>query len=320
MNEVMKAKTTWAASKASRWDAKDVARLGMLLALATTLHIFEAQLPALPIPGAKIGLANLVSLFALYAWGMREALLIAIMRQLVGSLVTGTLFAPAFAFGFAGALLSVLTMGAVKAVAGRIMGPVAISLLGAVAHNTGQLFVAWALLGQVQVFFYLPYLLWFAVPSGSLVGLTMMRLLPVTKAIVKENFEVKRRLHRITAWATAGALALAGVGAASSLFWGGEVAVANPTAYVTAGGADYAHIPLDEHGFHEVVLPEGRMVIETDEGRVRVAESTCRHQVCVRSGWIGQPHQSIVCLPFQVVITVVGGEGSEDPGYDALVY
>ena len=64
---------------ASCWSAREIARLGVLLALATSLHIFEAQLPSPAHPGAKIGLANLVSLFALYAWGVREALLIAVM-------------------------------------------------------------------------------------------------------------------------------------------------------------------------------------------------------------------------------------------------
>ena len=168
---------------ASCWSAREIARLGVLLALATSLHIFEAQLPSLPIPGAKIGLANLVSLFALYAWGVREALLIAVMRQLVGSLVTGAFLTPAFAFGMAGGVLSVVVMAGLLRIGGGVLGPVAISLAGATAHNVGQLLVAWAMLGQPQVFFYLPYLLWFAVPSGALVGVTATRLLPFTDLV-----------------------------------------------------------------------------------------------------------------------------------------
>src|SRR5690606_29264444 len=118
-----------AGGAAAGWSARDVARLGVFLALATALHIFEAQLPALPIAGAKIGLANLVSMFALYAWGFREALLIVVMRQLVGSLVTGTLFAPAFVFGLTGGGVSVAVMALVLRLAGAL-GPVAVAEVG----------------------------------------------------------------------------------------------------------------------------------------------------------------------------------------------
>jgi len=138
LQEALWAQDAWEQAKDSLWGARDIARLGMLLALATTLHIFEAQLPSLPIPGAKIGLANLVSLFALYVWGFREALLLAVMRQLVGSLVTGTLFTPAFAFGLAGGLLSVAVMALFLQVGGKLLGPVAISLAGATAHNSAS--------------------------------------------------------------------------------------------------------------------------------------------------------------------------------------
>src|SRR5690606_17757360 len=101
----------------------------------------------LPIPGAKIGLANLVSLFVLYAWGFKEALLLSVMRQIVGSFVTGTLFGPTFLFGLSGGLLSIIVMAVIKSIGSRFFGPVAVSLFGATAHNVGQLLVAWALLG-----------------------------------------------------------------------------------------------------------------------------------------------------------------------------
>src|SRR5690606_3591981 len=222
------------------WSARDVARLGVLLALATSLHIFEAQLPALPVPGAKIGLANLVSLFALYAWGMREAMLIVVMRQLVGSLVTGTLFAPAFVFGMAGGVLSVAVMAAALRL-GPAMGPVAVSLLGATSHNIGQLFAAWWMLGQVQVFYYLPYLLWFAVPSGALVGVTARRLLPFVSLAeasayppssgtpVREEGAAKSKSESRAAWATATALVAVGVIAAAWMS-AQPAAVAHPQA------------------------------------------------------------------------------------------
>lgn len=350
---------------AARWNARDIARLGVFLALATSLHIFEAQLPSLPIPGAKIGLANLVSVFALYAWGFGEALLIVVMRQLVGSLVTGTIFAPAFFFGLAGGVLSVAVM-ALALRLGRALGPVAISLLGATAHNVGQLLAAWAMLGQAQVFYYLPYLLWFAVPSGALVGVTARRLLPfihlaqdgggaaregraqagsatgevdVATAVATEAATAGsiRRIRPTTAppaareriarevraaWLTAAALVVAGVVAASTMLWQ-PAAVAHPHARVTVNGELYALLPLDGEGEYELVLGEERMLIAYQDGRVRVAESTCKNQVCVGTGWIGHPREAIACVPFQVLITITGGDApgaAGEPEYDALVY
>ncbi len=323
------------AQAASRWSARDVARLGVFLALATSLHIFEAQLPALPVPGAKIGLANLVSLFALYAWGFREALLIVVMRQLVGSLVTGTIFAPAFVFGMAGGVLSVIVMALAFRLS-RSLGPVAVSLMGATSHNVGQLFAAWWMLGQVQVFYYLPYLLWFAVPSGALVGVTAKRLLPFVslaqpggvKPVPGTPAEVfgtreREKLESWAAWATASALVAMGVFAAV-LMLSQPAAVAHPHARITVNGELQALLPLEGEGRHELLLGEEWMVIEYKDGKVRVAESTCRNQICVRTGWIGHPREAIACAPFQVLITIAGGSPAggeaEDPGYDALLY
>lgn len=314
-----------AGGAAAGWSARDVARLGVFLALATALHIFEAQLPALPIPGAKIGLANLVSMFALYAWGFREALLIVVMRQLVGSLVTGTLFAPAFVFGLTGGVVSVAVMALVLRLAGAL-GPVAVSLMGATAHNVGQLLAAWAMLGQAQVFYYLPYLLWFAVPSGALVGVAAKRLLPfVSLAAGTDRAGAEaagRRLFELkAAWLTGTVLVAIGAGLALSTLWQ-PAAVAHPQAKVTVNGEVYAVLPLEGEGRHELVLGSERMVIEYRDGRVRVAESTCRNQVCVGTGWIGHPREAIACVPFQVLITIVGQSPSDtaEPEYDALLY
>ena len=328
LQEALWAQDAWELGKDSTWGARDIARLGMLLALATTLHIFEAQLPSLPIPGAKIGLANLVSLFALYVWGFREALLLAVMRQLVGSLVTGTLFTPAFAFGLAGGLLSVVVMAFLLQVGGKLLGPVAISLAGATAHNVGQLMVAWAMLGQSQVFYYLPYLLWFAVPSGALVGVTASKLLSLAGKIAvgapEEGLSKLRWLeqaqgHRRAAWVTATALAAMGLVIALAFSWQ-PAAVAHPQAKVTVGGEVYTLLPLDQPGRHEVAVGGERLILEVEHGRVRVIESTCPDQICVGTGWIEHTREAIVCVPAQVLITVVGGAPPPELEYDALVY
>jgi len=67
-----------------------------------------------------------------------------------------------------------------------------------------------------------------------------------------------------------------------------------------------SHVDLKEFGVN--------MVVEVRNGRVRVASSDCKQQVCVRHGWIDRPHEAILCLPNQITVELVG----EDAEYDAI--
>lgn len=301
------------AASGSRRTAHDIARLGMLLALATALHTFEAQLPALPIPGAKVGLANVVSLLALYAFGLREALTIVVLRQVAGSLFVGTFLSPAFFFGLAGGILSVLAMQTVRWIVPKAT-PVTTSLVGAAAHNTGQLIVAWWLTAQPAVFLYLPYLLWFAVPAGAFIGRLMESLLPYLRSagVWDECVDASAPRKRYTEWGVALALALFGgavlyVGAAHPAEELGGI----PVAVVRVDGDELVRLPLTAEAREKIFVRGGEMEIEVKEGAVRVAHSDCKNQLCVRRGWIHSSRESIVCVPFHTVITIEGMQ--QDP-------
>ena len=153
--------------------------------VAMSLHVFEAQLPTLPIPGAKIGPANLVSLFALYAWGFREALLIAVDeadRRLAGYRYP---FAPAFAFGMAGGVLASSSWPRAS-LRRSCPGPGGRGAWRARTgcHNVEQLLVAWRCRASPKSFSTCLDLLWFAVPSGAVVGVTATELLPFAGLLV----------------------------------------------------------------------------------------------------------------------------------------
>lgn len=306
------------AKQRRRRSAHDIARLGMLLALATALHTFEAQLPALPIPGAKLGLANIVSLLALFAFGFRDAVLLVILRQIAGSIVIGTFLTPAFFFGLAGSLLSVFVMAAIRLV-WPTSGPVVVSLGGATAHNMGQLLVAWWLTGQVAVLLYLPYLLWFAVPAGALVGRLFELLLPYLRVSGVWRGTDARDVppaRRGVEWGvSAGIVALGLAVMLAGTGWPLSDAPVAAHAVVRVGGEETHRIPLDGHRV-ERIMPE--MTLEVDEGRVRIAESECNHQVCVRTGWISSPNRSIVCVPYKTVITVEGEQAHSFDDIDAF--
>jgi len=154
------------------------------VAQATALHYLESLFPnPVPIPGVKLGLANIVTLVALVVFDFRTALQITVLRAILGSLLAGTLFGMGFLMSFAGAV----TAAAVMALALRvcnILGVVGISILGAAFHNIGQLAMATFVLHFPGIFLYLPLMLVFSVPTGLLTGLLTNELV---KYIRKSN-------------------------------------------------------------------------------------------------------------------------------------
>src|SRR5690554_3474341 len=93
-------------------NARRIVFIGLMIGLAMGLHIFESMLP-LPylFPGAKLGLANIVSLFVIINYGLRDALFVSVVRTTLGSLMAGTLLNITFFLSFGGALTSTLVMG-----------------------------------------------------------------------------------------------------------------------------------------------------------------------------------------------------------------
>jgi hypothetical protein len=81
-------------------------------------------------------------------------------------------------------------------------------------------------------------------------------------------------------------------------------------------GALFQEVKLDKN--QEIVLLNGHMVVEVKDGRIRVKESDCPRRICLRTGWIQHPGETIVCVPYKMVIEV-GASGSS-PRVDAVVY
>lgn len=150
---------------------KKLVNLALFLALATVLYVVEAvYLPPLPIPGAKLGLSNVVTLILLVLYGWQECFFNAIARTLLGSLITGLFLTPAFYFSLGGALVSTVIM--IWAYS-KFYGPfslVGVSLLGSTSHNLTQLFLAVFLYNHWGVFLGFPFLILIAVASGTFNG------------------------------------------------------------------------------------------------------------------------------------------------------
>ena len=144
-------------------------RCAVLTALALALSAAEGLVPLtviFPLPGLRLGLANLVTVYALCRLSGREALLILAARCLLGSLVGGNL--TALAFSLTGGLLALGVMAAALRLPGTSL--FGVSIAGAAAHNTGQILAALAVLQTQAPLVYLPPLLLCSLVTGAVTG------------------------------------------------------------------------------------------------------------------------------------------------------
>lgn len=143
--------------------AKKITELAMLTGVALVIFVVELQIPnPFPIPGIKLGLANVVIVYAMYRYRAREVMLMVGARIVLAALYGGNM--TALLYSFAGSVLCVAGMLALK----KIIDSNHIwlsSVFGAVLHNIGQIIVAVIMMG-VGVIGYLPFL----IVSGCLAG------------------------------------------------------------------------------------------------------------------------------------------------------
>ena len=147
----------------------------MLITFALIIHTVESLLPTLPVYGAKLGLANVITLLAFVMYDFSAALFIGVTRTILGSIFAGTFMGTAFYLSFSGAVISTLAMAAGMYLwrRGKI-SLIAVSIMGAVAHNTAQVTVASLLIGNFgPMRVYLPLLLLLAIPTGFFTGLAV---------------------------------------------------------------------------------------------------------------------------------------------------
>ncbi len=163
---------------------KKIAQGGLLVAVALVLSLIEKMFPlqaVIPIPGIKLGLANVVTLFALTVLGTRQAVVIVLCRVTLAAIFMGSI--TGFLFSLFGGLLALFAMRGLLVREGTWFSLVGVSIGGAAAHNIGQICAAMLTLGTVDVAGYLPLLLLSAIPMGFVTGLTASAVLGHLKKI-----------------------------------------------------------------------------------------------------------------------------------------
>lgn len=161
---------------------KKLALCAVLTALALGLSTLESLFPVsvlVPLPGIKLGLANIVTVFALYRLGDIPALAILIARCLLGAMFAGN--ASALLYSLMGGVLAMLTMIVLRRVRG--LSVYGVSIAGAAAHNIGQICAAMVVLGGTAVLGYLPVLLGVSLITGTLTGFVASLLFRAMRGI-----------------------------------------------------------------------------------------------------------------------------------------
>lgn len=156
--------------------------VAMLVAQAMVLSIIEKMLPLnFAIPGAKLGLANIITLTCIYLFSFKQTLAIIFLRTIIASFVLGS--PSSFLYSISGALLSFLVMYILILISKENISTMGISMVGGVFHNIGQLIMAMFIIENANIFYYLPFLMITGIGTGIFVGLCVKYLLIYLKRL-----------------------------------------------------------------------------------------------------------------------------------------
>lgn len=161
---------------------KRLTSLSVAVALAMVLSFIESLIPPLvAVPGVKIGLANIVTVFILYVFGWRDAGAVSLIRVLLSSLLFGS--AVSLAYSLSGATLSFLGMLALKKL--PFSSEVSVSIVGGVLHNAGQIIAACIIMENAAIMGYLPPLIISGTVAGIAVGTLAALLVKKLNGVIR---------------------------------------------------------------------------------------------------------------------------------------
>lgn len=164
--------------------------IALLITFAVVIHTVEAALPLpMPVPGVRLGLANIITLLTLVLFGLRSGLLVSIVRSVIGSLFIGGLFGFGFWLSITAGIFSTLAMALVLVLQKRgMVSLVSVSVIGAAVHNITQLSLASIIIANPALLRgYFPLLLLLSVPTGIFTGLAAFYLEGVTRRMISQS-------------------------------------------------------------------------------------------------------------------------------------
>lgn len=151
-------------------ETREIAILGLLVALAVVLRGFEGMIPN-PFPWVRIGLANMMTLLSILLFGVKAGVVVTVLRVLIASFLFGTFLSPTFLISFTAGLGSAFMMGVAYRWGKPVLSVVGISVLGGFVHNLIQLLVAYLVIVKHREILYLfPVLSLIGIVTGGFNG------------------------------------------------------------------------------------------------------------------------------------------------------
>lgn len=158
-------------AKNDRIKLRKMIYMALLIAMAMVLHFFENMIPVPFItPGAKLGLANVITVIALYTLSYKETFTILVLRIVLSVMFGGGI--SRLLYSLTGGVVSYIAMAGCKKLFGNNISVLGISCIGAVFHNVGQLLAASLIVKNMSVMLYLPVMSIAGIGTGIFVGIT----------------------------------------------------------------------------------------------------------------------------------------------------
>lgn len=150
-------------------DIKKITILALFTTIALTIFVIESAIPTIiPVPGVKLGLANIVTLFIIKRMSVKDAAVVLFMRVVLATIFAGQ--AVSFLYSIFGGVFCLLVMAFVNSLlSGKFI--FLTSIFGAVAHNAGQLCAALFVLKMSGILAYMPFLVISGIVTGLFTGL-----------------------------------------------------------------------------------------------------------------------------------------------------
>lgn len=285
-----------------KYHTKNLAMGGMLVALAFVFSYLESLFPVLiPVPGIKLGLANLVTLIAMDILGEKAGFSVSILRILLSGLTFSGIFPMIYAL--AGGILSFCGMVILKRK--KWCSLYGVSMAGGALHNIGQIMVAAFVLQSSSIFTYLGMLLPVGILTGFLIG--------GIAANVLWSLKKQKEYIRMGDGVIAGiclffsVLVLGGVQLSKKA--GGVVVVRKDAAF-------FREYSLFQDGIYRLNWEDGSYNILTiQSGEAFICDASCPDRLCVQGKAISKTQERIVCLPNRVEVLIKAAEEAE---WDAI--
>ena len=159
-------------------NTKRLVTLSILLTISIVLSVLESFfIPSFSVPGAKLGLANIVTIIIIYQFGEKDAFMVLVLRIFLVGLLSGSIFNFPFWLSVSGGMVAFAMMFLFKKF--KVFNMISVSVMGSLGHSLGQIVMAIFILDTAELAYYFPLLFMIAIPTGIFVGFTSTKFLNI---------------------------------------------------------------------------------------------------------------------------------------------